>query len=180
MDAQHRLDRLDGAVRDLRIEWEKFFNGSRQVPPEELREEIQQGIRTLRNVNLRSVADNFRLAQLEARFNSFSELYNRRLRQVEEGRTPGVPAVAERQPAYDPARGVVLGGEVDDAAVEALYQGLARGGGGPRFDLESFRAYLDQQVGAMREKTGCSRVRFRLEPDGGKLKLKAKPLSAGD
>jgi hypothetical protein len=32
----------------------------------------------------------------------------------------------------------------------------------------------------MREKTGCSRVRFRLEPDGGKLKLKAKPLSAGD
>jgi hypothetical protein len=75
---------------------------------------------------------------------------------------------------------VVLGGEVDDAAVEALYQGLARGGGGPRFDLESFRAYLDQQVGAMREKTGCSRVRFRLEPDGGKLKLKAKPLSAGD
>ena len=181
MDAQHRLDRLDGAIRELRVEWEKFFNGSRQVPPEELREEIQGEIRALRNVNLRSVADNFRLAQVEARFNSFSELFNRRLRQAEEGRVPGVAPVPERQRTFDPARGVVFGDDVGGAAVEALYHGLARGPGGPpRFDLESFRAYLEKQVGAMRAKTGCSRVRFRLEPDGGQLKLKAKPLPAGD
>ena len=181
MDAQQRLDLLDGAVRDLRIEWEKFFNGSRAVPPEDLREQIQGEIRSLRNLNLRGVADNFRLGQIEARFNSFSELYNRRLRQSEEGRAPGVPVLAGRAPRFDPRRGVVLGETLSDEAVEALYHGLSRGAGkGPRFDLDSFRAYLEKQVGALRARTGCSQVRFRLEPDGDRVKLKAKPLLAGD
>jgi hypothetical protein len=175
MNPQQRIERLETAVRELRVEFEKFFNGARDVPPEDLREEIQGEIRVLRNANLRAVADNFRLSQVEARFNSFSEMFRRRLRNVEEGRG-AVPAVA-RPPRIDPRRGVVLGDSVDDDAVEALYAGLARGGGNPRFDLDSFRGYLEKQVGAIRAKTGCARVRFRLEPDGDRLKLKAKPLA---
>lgn len=179
MDPLLRIDRLDQAVRELRIEWEKFFNGAVVVPPEELRQEIQQEIRGLRNANLRGVAENYRLSQVEARFNSFSELYGRRLRQSEEGRGPGLPALKDRAPRHDPQRGVILGERVDTAAAEALYQALAEGSAqAPSFDLESFRSYLERQVGALKAKTGCTRVRFRLEPDGDRLKLKAKPLGS--
>jgi hypothetical protein len=174
MNAQQRIERLESAVQEMRVEYEKFFNGSRDVPPEELRDEIQGAIRVLRNANLRSVADNFRLTQVEARFNSFSEMFRRRLRDAEEGR--GAKAVVSRPRRIDPQRGVVMGDAVDDDAVEALYAGLARGGD-PRFDLDSFRGYLEKQVGAIRAKTGCARVRFRLVPDGDRLKLKAKPLA---
>jgi len=174
MNAQQRIERLESAVQELRVEFEKFFNGARDVPPEELREEIQGEIRMLRNASLRAVADNFRLTQVEARFNSFSEMFRRRLRDAEEGRAAA--PVVSRPRRIDPQRGVVMGDAVDDEAVEALYAGLARGGN-PRFDLDSFRGYLEKQVGAIRAKTGCARVRFRLVPDGERLKLKAKPLA---
>lgn len=178
MDPEQRIDRLQRTVRQMRIEYEKFFNGARDVPPEDLREQIQGEIRALRNSNLNSVAENFRLAQVEARFNSFGELYGRRLRQAEEGRGPLLVPGQRRAQRFDPHRGVEVGDDLDPAAVEALYQGLSRGPGqGPRFDLESFRDYLGKQVGALRARTGCARVRFRLEEEGDRLKLKAKPLA---
>ena len=158
----------DRAVREMRIEWEKFFNGSRTVPPEELRDEIQSEIRALRNSNLRGVAENFRLSQVEARFNSFSELYGRRLHQVEEGRGPLAVVATRRGPELDPRRGVELGESLDPAAVEALYHGLSRGpGAGPRFDLESFRGYLAKQVGTLRARTGRRQDEVEGETAGG-------------
>ena len=176
MSTAQRIDRLQTSVRELQIEYEKFFNGARAVPPVELQETIQGEIRWLRNANIRSVEENFRLGQIEARFNSFSELFGRRLRQVEEGRTPGVN-VGERSRRSDPQQGVVVDDALDPSAVETLYHGLASGPGrGPKFDQDSFRGYLEKQVAAIRAKTGCSKVRFRLEPEGDRMKLKAKPI----
>lgn len=180
MTSAQRIDSLQTSVRELQIEFEKFFNGARAVPPVELQEEIQGEIRALRNANLRSVEDNFRLSQVEARFNSFSEMFGRRLRQEEEGRGP-TAAAAERSRGPDPRRGVVVDDGLDPAAVDALYRGLASGSGrGPKFDQESFRGYLQKQVVAIRAKSGCSKVRFRLEPEGDRMKLKAKPIRDSD
>lgn len=176
MTPQQRIERLEAAIRDLQIEYEKFFNGARDTPPVEMADAVRGEIRFLRNANLRAVADNWRLSQAEARFATYSELHNRRLRQREEGRGPR-PATVERRPAHDPMRGVVVGDRLESDAVEALYAGLARGSrSAPSFDLDRFRAYLEKQVETIRARTGCRQVRFRLEPDGERLKLKAKPL----
>lgn len=171
-----RLDGLERSIGEVKVEYEKFFNGARAVPPEDLRDAVRDRIRALRNANLRGIAERFRLAQLEARFTTLSELWGRRLREAEEGRAPAT-ATLERVHRLDPLRGVVVGSTVETESAEALYAGLAASpGSSPRFDLESFRAYLEQQVGAIREKTGCRQVRFRLEPDGERMKLKARPL----
>jgi len=67
--------------------------------------------------------------------------------------------------------------------VAALYEQVtaagAPGGGaeGPRFDLASFGSYLQRQSAAIRAKTGCAEVQFRLAAEDGKLKLKARPLA---
>ena len=177
MTPQQRIERLEAAIRDLQIEYEKFFNGARDTPPAERAEAVRAEIRFLRNANMRGVADNWRLGQAEARFATYSELHNRRLRQREEGRGPRAASVVERRPAHDPHQGVVVGDRVEADAVEALYAGLARASeSGPGFDLDRFRVYLEKQVETIRAKTGCRQVRFRLEPDGERLKLKAKPL----
>lgn len=177
MTPQQRIERLESAIRDLHVEYEKFFNGARETPPSEMAEAVRGEIRFLRSANLRAVADNWRLAQAEARFASYSELHNRRLRQREEGRGPRAASAIERRPTHDPRQGVVVADRVDPEAAEALYAGLARASaGGPGFDLDRFQAYLEKQVETIRAKTGCRQVRFRLEPDGDRLKLKAKPL----
>jgi hypothetical protein len=172
------LDQLGVDIRKLQIDFERFFNGGLHLPPDDLRTRIQSQIRALRNLTITTSVDNFRLGDLEARFNSYNELFNRRVRDREEGRHAVTrPLVAER-PRFDPEAGIVFGATVDPAAVEALYQGLAGRGEGPKFDLDSFQTYLARQAAALREKTGCNEVQFRLANEDGKLKLKARPVPA--
>jgi len=165
-------------IRQLQIDYERFFNGGLPVPPEELRNRIQTQIRSLRTLKIPSTLDSYRLGDLEARFNSYNEMFNRRLRDREEGRHPGAAhTVPVERRRYDPREGITLGGSFDPEAVEALYQGLAsRPGDGPKFDLDSFEKYLSRQVAALREKTGCDQVQFRLAEEEGKVKLKARPV----
>jgi hypothetical protein len=177
MSHPQRIDRLGEEIDAFRVEFEKFFAGVRQTPPEELREKIRGALRTLRSDPTTQLADNFRIAQLEARFNSFSELFNRRLRGREEGRGPARPAAA---PAGEPdaERGVVVSGPVADAAARALFEGLARDPqSAASFDFQSFRRYLERQAETIRARTGCAGVRFRLASEGGRIKLKAKPIA---
>ena len=175
------FDRLDRDIKQLRIDFERFFSGALPFPPDELRARVQAQLRGLRGVNLKTFSDNFRLGDLEARFNAYNELFNRRLREREEGRRPISRPVPVLQPSrFDPEKGIVFGDRMDPEAVEALYQGLAAapGDAGPRFDLDSFQTYLSRQVAAIREKTGCTQVQFRLAAEDGKLKLKARPVAA--
>lgn len=174
------LDQLSNDIQKLRVDFERFFNGALPFPPDELRGRVQAQIRHLRTLSLQSAVDNFRLGDLEARFTSYNELFNRRVRDQEEGRHAAARPVPPPQPKrYDPEKGIVFGERVDPEAAEALYQGLAASpGDAPRFDLDSFQTYLTKQVAAIREKTGCSQVQFRLAAEDGKLKLKARPVAA--
>lgn len=174
------FDRLGRDINQLRVDFERFFNGALPFPPEELRGRVQAQIRQFRGMNLLAAVDNFRLADLEARFNSYNELFNRRLRDIEEGRHQAPRPVAAPAPRrFDPETGIVFGDRIDPEAVQALYQGLATAPGeGPRFDLDSFQTYLAKQMAAIRDKTGCSQVQFRLAAEDGKVKLKARPVTA--
>ncbi|HYO16201.1 MAG TPA: MXAN_5187 C-terminal domain-containing protein [Thermoanaerobaculia bacterium] len=178
------IDRLGRDIQQLRVDFERFFNGALPFPPEELRNRIQAQLRQLRNANLSTAVDNFRLGDVEARFNSYNELFNRRLRDREEGRHPqaALPAPPSSR-RYDPEKGILVGDRIDPEAAEALYHGLASGpGDSPKFDLDSFQTYLVKQAAAIRAKTGCSEVQFRLAVEDGKTKLKARPVqgSQGD
>ncbi len=172
-----RMDRLQRDIVQMRILAERFFNGAPGVTfpdVERERQRIVAELRRLRNAQLGGVEESFRLSSLEGKFNSYSERFGRRVRELEEG---GPAPRAEREDAPDPRSGVVLDDRLDDRAVEVLYQGLRAGSGSrPRFDLESFRSYLGRQLGAIRDKTGAERVSFRVTDEDGKLKLKARPV----
>jgi hypothetical protein len=183
---QDLIDQLGRDVQQMRIDFERFFSGALLFPPDELRARIQAQLRSLRNSNLATAVDSFRVTDMEARFNSYNELYSRRVREREEGRQRAVhpPPPPAEEPRHDPRRGITVGtaGEVgrrlDPAAVAALYDGLASGPGeGPRFDLASFGSYLERQAAAIHQKTGCTAVQFRLAEEDGKLKLKARPIA---
>lgn len=173
------FDQLAQQIRQLQVDFERFFSGALQLPPDELRGRIQAQLRGLRNTTFRAAADNFRLADLESRFNTYNELFNRRLREAEEGRRGTHRPAAPELPRIDVERGVVVGLTAAPEVVEALYAGLAAGPqDGPRFDLASFETYLARQAAAIRAKTGCDAVQFRITEEDGKKKLKARPIGA--
>ncbi|MEL7060817.1 MAG: MXAN_5187 C-terminal domain-containing protein [Acidobacteriota bacterium] len=170
------MQELARQIETYRVDVQRFFGGDLQIPPEDLRERILASIRRLRSGAQRGgTAETFRLNTLEAKFNSLIDLFNRRRRQRElgGGRRSAAPA-----PQLDPERGVVVGQNSQANAVEALYQRLylASGDRSPTMDLERFRSYLDRQVTAIRQKTGCADIQFRVAREGDKLKLKARPL----
>jgi hypothetical protein len=180
-DAANRIERdiqrLADAIRRFQIDTQRFFAGDLPLPPDELRERIQADLRRLRGANLKGAAHNFRLGSLEARFNSHVELFGRRLR-LREQAYRRQPAVEQQAP--DPVQGVVLDGRADQDSARALYQGLySASGAEPKMDLDRFRAYLDRQSEAIRQQTGCEQIQFRIAVEGGKMKLKAKPIRQG-
>ncbi len=179
MGYEQAIDKLERDIQGLRLRWERFLAGDLTPPlPEDIRAQIARDIRDLRNASLTGAADNFRLGNLEARFNTYSELYGRRLREREEGRAAVQHLQArERQAEHDATAGITLGARPDSAAVEALFNGLYRAAGqSPKFDLESFGSYIENQIVSIRQKTGCAEVQFRVSIEDGKPRLKAKPV----
>jgi hypothetical protein len=173
---QEALDQLARDIQQMKIEWDRYFGGGLPIPPEESRTRVQSHLRQLRNATMTGAADSFRLTTLEAQYNSYNELFNRRLRDREEGRQPVRKTALAEKPRFDPLQGITVGQRIESDAAEALYRGLATGGD-IKFDLGSFQTYLARQVDAIRQKTGCEQVQFRLAEEDGKLKLKAKPVT---
>jgi hypothetical protein len=176
MEFQNRLDALERRLRAFQIDYERFLAGARATPPEEAEAELGNAVRELR-VHARSAADGFRLSALEARFNSYRELFKKRLRESEIGLRPRLPI--EEPARHDPHEGVTVSRRVEEDWAAALFQGLYGGGRAPDIDLDSFRRYLERQVATLREKTGCSSVRLRVVDSDGKMKLRAKPVRPG-
>lgn len=169
--AKRAVDRLERAVEQFRIDSQRFLAGDLPLPPDELREKIQNELRRLRNSNIQSSALRFRLGSLESKLNSQVQLLGRRIRAREEGERTRRPEM-EAAKRHDPVKGIVVGREVGSDQAEALYRGLNN----PKMDLDRFRTYLDRQARSIRDKTGCSEIQFRLAVKEGKLKLKAKPI----
>lgn len=167
---------IGDAIHQFRIEVQRYFAGDVHIPPESQKDRLASRIRQLRNSGLRGVAESFRLSTLEAQFNSQVEFFNRKMREREQG---GQRRLAPVEPAApDPAQGVVYGQGGHASAVEILYKGLylQSGNRNPSMDLEKFREFVDKQADAIRAKTGCSDIQFRVEVEDGKPKLKAKPV----
>jgi hypothetical protein len=169
------IQRVGDEIQRLRIAYRRFFSGALETPPESDREAIARSLRDLRNVNQKSPVDRFRVANLEAQFNSYCEMFQRRLREQEEGHRAVVrqadPEVGSR-PDFE--KGVVFDSSPTAEGVNALFEELTQRGS--RLELDTFRSYLDKQVAGIRKKTGCAAVQFRLVNEGGKVRLKAKAL----
>jgi len=190
------LDRLDVAIRQLQVKWDLFFNGAEKKPPSELQAQVETLVRRHAGTDIRNNAERFRYQSLSARFTTFNELWQKRLRAREEGKVFGMhglraeqlppPPPAAPAPAAPRAAGPgarqgefrVSDPSADVSSVKALYERFAeerrRAGEGPPPAFESFRDLIGQQTARIREQKGASAVDFRLETKDGKVSLKAR------
>jgi hypothetical protein len=182
------LERLDTSMRQLHAKWDMFFAGVEKKPPVELQTQVETIIKRYGNSEIRNHGERFRYQSLTARYTSFNELWQKRLRAREEGKAFGVHGLRAEQlaPPAAPARPApqqapeyrVADGKRDDAAVRALYQSFVeqkrRAGEGQAPAFESFRQLISQQTDRLRSEKGAKAVDFRLETKDGKVSLKAR------
>lgn len=173
-----QIQKAEIEVKRLRREFERYFAGAVDLPPKQLEEQIEREIRRLRS-QAKSSAQQFQTGALEASFGSYRELYSRRIREQEEGRSHR-RATADDAPAPDPRSGILVRDEVSEDAVQALYRDLYGHAEAPAVGQDQFRRYLRDQTQQIRERTGCAGIVFRLEDSGGKPRLKARPVQRKD
>jgi hypothetical protein len=192
------LDILEKSIRQLQIEWEKFFSGIERKPPVDLRTKLEAMVRRCSNAEIRNNTERFRFQNLASRYQAFAELWAKRLRAMEEGRPLGLhgkaaamappphtdPAIAERLAAVSAAKATsevrVKDPAADTEAVRTLFDRFLaarkQAGESGAVKFESFQKIIAQQSTRILNEKGASAVDFRLETKDGKVSLKAKPV----
>ena len=187
------LDRLETAIRQLQVKWDLFFSGAEKKPPVDTQAQVDQLVRRYANQEIRNNGERFRYQSLTARYTTFSELWQKRLRAREEGKVFGMHGLrAEKMPPPPPPRPQlehphaaaapsefrVADAGRDTESIRALYDRFvaekARAGDGAAPAFESFRQLIAKQSDRIRSEKGARAVDFRLETKDGKVALKAR------
>src|SRR5262245_60103876 len=103
MAIEQDLDQIETMLRQLQIEWEKFFGGVEKKPPNDLKARLEGLIRRYAYAEIRNNGERFRYQSLSSRYNTFSELWNKRLRALEEGRPVGLHGKAAQMAPPPPS-----------------------------------------------------------------------------
>jgi hypothetical protein len=104
MKMDQQLPVLEQALNRLVREWERFFAGDRKVPPVAERTALDRRFRALLERPDGRHAVQFKFDQLQHRFGTYSQMWERMLREREEGRSPypirrpGAPPAAPPPP----------------------------------------------------------------------------------
>ena len=189
------LDALERSIRQIQIEWDKFFGGIEKKPPNDMKTRLEALIRRHANAEIRNNTERFRYQTLTARYATLNELWSKKLRLREEGKAFGVhglkaealpppPPPAPAGPKHAGAHGGraeqfrVQNPERDAATVRSLYESFlearSRNGENAPVKYESFQKLIGQQASRILSDKGGQAVEFRLEKKEGKVSLKAK------
>jgi hypothetical protein len=174
---------VDRALQELIKDWERFFAGIRKTPPQIERERLSGRLRRLAEAHQDAArhADRFRITQLQHRFMSYSQLWERLLREREEGRGRSVAALrasagaaaATARPNADSAPSVDQS-ETGLSGLFEQYTAAKRGlGQEVGVDAEAFTGQVAAQRRQLEQRFGHG-VRFEVVVDGGKVKLAAR------
>jgi hypothetical protein len=184
---ENELSVLERGLTALRVEYERHFTGDLKKPPFQTKKRIEDLFRRLEEVHVDRAAERFRLQNLQSRFSSLTELWEKRLLQREQrkavpGRAaPAPPDAAPPAAASDAgASGPVK--RKGRADLMPLFQRFcdarrALGEDVSRIKYERFEELLKKQAAEIRKATGASSLVFEVLTIEGRVHLVGRPVS---
>jgi hypothetical protein len=181
---ENELAVLERGLTALRVEYERFFTGDLKKPPVQTKKRIEDLFRRLEDVHVERAADRFRLQNLQGRFSSLTELWEKRLLQREQGKpAPGRPAPPPREEPPAPERDAKASGSVNRkgrADLMPIFERFcdarrALGEDVSRLKYERFEELLKKQAAEIRKATGASRLVFEVLTVEGRVRLVGRP-----
>jgi len=178
-----QLKRLEEDIRRLKIEFDIYFNGAAKRPPYDTKSRVETMLKRLGDDRTLTFAQRYLFNSLTARYTSFRELWRRTMQGREEGRDPVQAARAnardEASSREDAQTFVCDDAHRDVPTVKQLYDALIEAKmrcGEPTDDLSfpRFHHLIATKTDNLKERTGCDRVRFSIDVEGGRVSFKAK------
>ena len=179
MPEEEELRVLDSKLKQLKLDYDRYFLGSRPREPAVLRGEVDKLIAIYSNQAIRNSALRFKFSSICSRYQAFKRQWNEILRQMEQGtygrhrfkadlhereRSDGVEGAApEPAPACDA-----------DRLFEEYRAARERCGQETRsLTPAALDRVLAQQRETLRARFGDAELRFRVVVEDGRAKIKA-------
>ena len=171
-DLKETLDQIEAEIANVKRQYDLFFQGIRRSEPSDKRKEVEETIRRMGQRKIVNTNDQFRFNNLQTRFYSFTNLWVRMVRDLEEGRLirdPSGALVHGRSPASDPVEPAHLDQVIGELMEARRSCGLPAG----EEDLSATREALLARAREIAGKSGANKVEFRISVEEGKPKVKA-------
>ena len=178
---------LEGKLNTLKLDYERYFLGSRPREPIVARQEIQKFVTQWANMPIQNTAMRFRFNSLNSRYQALKRQWDNILRQMEAGTYKrdvfkanirggaAKPAEPKKSGAGDGVASSKAGSALIDSYREAAQ---ACGQNVKGLSAKKLQSVVDKQTKALKQKLGCQDVQFRVVVQKGKVKLKAAPVKA--
>jgi hypothetical protein len=171
---------LERAVQEHIRKWDRFFAGAEKAVPQVERERIARRIRMLSEQTVHRRAEQFRIEQLQHRFQTYSMNWERMLREREEGRgaaggSPVAPPPAPAEPAG--VANAAAPGSVNPQEEVSLFDRYRAAKALQGHDVSVDRKTFDQQIEAQRQRIEArlgQEVRFEVQVDDGNVRVVAR------
>ena len=195
MPDEEELRVLDSKLKQLKLDYDRYFLGSRPREPVVLRGEVEKLVAIYSNQPIPNIALRFRFSSLCSRYQAQKRTWSETLRQIEQGTysrhrfradlhqrgrsgtesatapaapaTPGVPAAPAAGAA--PPRAERAG----DPLYEEYRAARRRCGQDDSVTPAALERVLAQQREQLRQKFGDTEFRFRVVVEEGRAKIKA-------
>jgi hypothetical protein len=176
------LRELDRKVKQLKLDYERYFLGTRPREPVLLRGEVDKLVIVYSNTAIQNTALRFRFNSICSRYHAFKRQWNETLRKMEQGtyarhRFKADLHERERRGASD-APSAEAAGEAD-LFTQYRDARLACGQEVAHVTPAKVEKLLDTQRAVLRERFGDAEFRFRVVVEHGKVKLKASRVRGG-
>jgi len=183
--SEEELRDLDRKVKQLRLDYERYFLGTRPREPVLQRMEADTLVTIHSNTAIQNTALRFKFNSICSRYQALKRQWTETLRKIEQGTYERHRFKADlhertRQVSAQPEGvGNEPGAAEPDLFSEYRDARLACGQGIQSLSPEKFEQLLDKQRAALRERYGDAEFSFRVAVEQGKVKLKASRRRAG-
>jgi hypothetical protein len=186
-ESERDLKLLEVELRQLEAEYNMYFAGRLPRPPVESRARVLALVKRLDRMHINNYAERFRFTTLQARFQTFVDLWDRGLRAREEGRPgpfvarpPSTPTAKRPDAPADRVLHVVAFQDplLELDKLQELHERLSdarRDVGEDAVPFHKFAELVKDQVRRLREQ-GSPEVAFRIAVKDGKVNLTARGL----
>jgi len=170
------MARLQRTFPLLQREYEQWFSGATPKPPSETQKICEDIVKRYNVSPPRNLAEQALFSMLQARFNTYMEMWNRRTRLKEEGRLPGAKDAPKRSaPAKAPPPASKAPADPFRHVFESFVAAKQKAGEvTAKLSYESFKKTLEKQADQIRAAKGKD-VDFGVTVKDGKVSVVARP-----
>ena len=175
------LKLFEAKLNHLKLDYEKYFLGTRPTEPAQARSEVQTTVIRWSNMRITNTAHRFKFNSLNGRYQAFKRQWDNILRQIDAGtykRHVFKADLRDRERGIGVPASTAASSAPKNGGSENLFETyrdamMATGQNASGLTPEKLQRAIAKHEAAIKQKFGCDKVEFKVVVSDGKVKLKA-------